>query len=41
MARELQPRLPALQRIAVVGSGDADDFDTLLTHPAWEAQADA
>jgi cyclohexanecarboxylate-CoA ligase len=41
MARALQPQLPALQRIVVVGGGGADDFDALLTHTAWEKQADA
>ena len=45
MARSLQPQLPHLQRILVVGgrAGDnpADDFDALLTEPAWEREPDA
>jgi cyclohexanecarboxylate-CoA ligase len=41
MARALQPSLPDLQRIVVVGSGGADDFDALLTRPTWERDADA
>jgi cyclohexanecarboxylate-CoA ligase len=41
MARALQPQLPALKHIVVVGGGGADDFDALLTQPAWEQEADA
>jgi cyclohexanecarboxylate-CoA ligase len=41
MARGLQPSLPHLQRIVVVGGGGADDFDALLTKPAWENEPDA
>jgi cyclohexanecarboxylate-CoA ligase len=41
MARALQPQLPALQRIVVMDGGGADDFDALLTQPAWEKEADA
>jgi cyclohexanecarboxylate-CoA ligase len=41
MARALQPSLPDLQRIVVVGGGGADDFDALLTRPTWEKDADA
>jgi cyclohexanecarboxylate-CoA ligase len=41
MARGLQPLLPALQKIVVVGGGGADDFDTLLTVPEWEKAPDA
>ncbi len=41
MVRALQPSLPDLQRIVVVGGGGADDFDALLTQPEWEKQADA
>jgi cyclohexanecarboxylate-CoA ligase len=41
MARSLKAGLPHLQRIVVVGSGGADDFDALLTEPAWEKQPDA
>jgi cyclohexanecarboxylate-CoA ligase len=33
--------LPSLQRIVVVGGGGADDFDALLTTPAWEHEPDA
>lgn len=41
MARSLQPDLPALRTIVVVDGGGADDFDTLLSTPEWEKQADA
>ncbi len=41
MARSLKPDLPSLTRIIVVDGGGADDFDTLLTKPEWEKQADA
>ncbi|MFO1116694.1 MAG: cyclohexanecarboxylate-CoA ligase [Beijerinckiaceae bacterium] len=41
MARGLQPDLPALKRIVVVDGGGADDFDALLTKPAWENEPDA
>lgn len=41
MARGLQPSLPHLQRIVVVGGGGVDDFDVLLTEPAWENEPDA
>ena len=41
MARGLQPVLPDLRRIVVVGGGGADDFDALLTLPEWEKQPDA
>lgn len=41
MARSLQPGLPSLRRIIVVGGDGADDFDTLLTIPEWEREADA
>ena len=41
MARGLQPSLPHLQRIVVVGGGGADDFEALLTEPAWENEPDA
>ena len=41
MVRALQPSLPSLRRIVVVGGGGADDFDALLTQPEWEKQADA
>jgi cyclohexanecarboxylate-CoA ligase len=41
MARALQPQLPALKHIVVVGGGGAEDFDALLTQPAWEKEADA
>jgi cyclohexanecarboxylate-CoA ligase len=41
MARGLQPSLPSLQRIVVVDGGGADDFDALLTAPAWENEPDA
>ena len=41
MARALQPSLPDLRRIVVVGGDGPDDFDTLLTRPEWEKDADA
>lgn len=41
MARALQPSLPDLRRIVVVDGGGPDDFDALLTQPAWEQEADA
>ena len=41
MVRALQPNLPHLQRIVVVDGGGPDDFDALLTTPAWEKEADA
>ena len=41
MARALQPSLPDLRRVVVVGGGGPDDFDALLTQPAWEQEADA
>lgn len=41
MARALQPSLPDLRRVVVVGGGGPDDFDALLTEPAWEEAADA
>ena len=41
MARGLQPNLPALQRIVVIGGDGPDDFDALLTIPAWEKEPDA
>ncbi len=41
MARSLAPTLPQLSRIVVVGGGGVDDFDALLTEPAWEREADA
>ncbi|MDP4300856.1 cyclohexanecarboxylate-CoA ligase [Leptothrix discophora] len=41
MARGLKGTLPHLQRIVVVGGGGEDDFDALLTTPAWEREPDA
>ena len=41
MARSIQPALPSLKRIAVVGGGGDDDFDALLTTPEWEKEPDA
>ena len=41
MARGLQPSLPSLQRIVVIGGDGPDDFDALLTIPAWEKEPDA
>ena len=41
MARRLKPDLPSLKRVLVVDGGGADDFNTLLTTPAREKEADA
>lgn len=41
MARSLQSGLPSLRRIIVVGGDGTDDFETLLTIPEWEREADA
>jgi cyclohexanecarboxylate-CoA ligase len=41
MARALQAELPTLQHVVVVGSGGADDFEALLSGPAWERALDA
>lgn len=41
MARSLQANLPALRHVVVVDGGGADDFDALLTKPAWETEPDA
>jgi len=41
MARALQPTLPSLKRIVVVGGGGEDDFETLLTKPEWEKLPEA
>ena len=41
MARALQPSLPSLQRIVVVGGDGPDAFDALLTTPEWEKAPDA
>lgn len=41
MARSLQSGLPSLWRIIVVGGDGTDDFETLLTIPEWEREADA
>ena len=41
MARDLQPSLPALQRVVVIDGDGPDDFDALLTTPQWERDPDA
>lgn len=41
MARALQPSLPDLRRIVVIGGDGPDDFDALLTRPQWEKEPDA
>lgn len=41
MARGLKSELPKLAHIVVVDGGGADDFDALLTAPAWENEHDA
>jgi cyclohexanecarboxylate-CoA ligase len=33
--------LPALKRVVVVGSGDENDYERLLSEPAWENEPDA
>jgi cyclohexanecarboxylate-CoA ligase len=37
----LQPALPALSKVVVVGGDGANSFETLLAGPAWEREADA
>ncbi len=41
MMSQLQPALPDLQRIVVVGGEGANSFEALLSGPAWENDADA
>jgi len=41
MATALQPSLPQLQQIVVVGGAGANSFEALLSGPAWENEADA
>jgi cyclohexanecarboxylate-CoA ligase len=41
MARRLVADVPSLRRVVVVDGGGEDDFDALLTRPAWEADPDA
>ena len=41
MVTALQPSLPALQHIVVVGGSGANSFEALLSGPAWENQPDA
>ncbi|HMN83308.1 MAG TPA: cyclohexanecarboxylate-CoA ligase [Burkholderiaceae bacterium] len=41
MARGLAPQLPSLARIIVLDDDGPDGFDTLLTGPDWENEADA
>jgi cyclohexanecarboxylate-CoA ligase len=41
MARTLQPTLPRLRRVVVVDDDGPDDFEALLSAPAWEKEPDA
>ncbi|MDM0112349.1 cyclohexanecarboxylate-CoA ligase [Variovorax sp. J22R133] len=41
MVSELQPSLPALKHIVVVGGEGANSFEALLSGPAWEDEPDA
>ena len=41
MADELEPELPALKRVFVVGGGGDRDFARALVDRAWEAESDA
>ncbi|NMM82600.1 cyclohexanecarboxylate-CoA ligase [Acidovorax sp. SRB_14] len=41
MISGLQPRLPHLQQLVIVGGTGANSFDALLSGPAWEAAPDA
>ena len=41
MAASLQPGLPELRQVVVVGGSGADSFDALLGGPRWEQEADA
>src|ERR1039457_3491327 len=41
MISALQPSLPDLKRIVVVGGTGANSFDALLSGPAWEDEPDA
>ncbi|HEY8857163.1 MAG TPA: AMP-binding protein, partial [Rugosibacter sp.] len=41
MVTALQPMLPALQHIVIVGGGNANSFEELLSEPAWEKAPDA
>ena len=41
MARGLQARLPALEKVVVIDGDGDDSFDALLARPAWEQEPDA
>jgi cyclohexanecarboxylate-CoA ligase len=41
MAMGLQPGLPDLKHVVVVGGAGANSFEALLSGPAWENEADA
>lgn len=41
MVTELQPSLPDLQHVVVVGGQGANSFEALLSGPAWEDASDA
>lgn len=41
MVTALQPTLPALQHIVIVGGSNANSFEALLSGPAWEEEPEA
>lgn len=41
MMNNLQPDLPDLQQVVIVGSRGENSFEALLSDPAWEDEADA
>jgi len=41
MVMALQPTLPDLQHVIIVGGSGANSFEALLTEPQWELEADA
>ena len=41
IARDLAQNVPSLERVIVADGGGDDDFDALLTKPAWETEPDA
>jgi len=41
MARELQPSLPELKQVVIVGGDGPDSFEALLSGPEWERQDEA
>jgi len=41
MLEGLEPKLPELRHLVVVGGGGANSFDALLANPQWELEPDA